>query len=67
MPFQADGHWSSLKSGVARFPGDFDLAQCGQHQPTHNYPMDFRLAVLLMVGIALTYVLAPMLWHRRQR
>jgi len=29
--------------------------------------MDFRLAVLLMVGIALTYVLAPMLWHRRQR
>jgi len=27
--------------------------------------MDHRLAVLLMVGIALTYVLAPMLWHWR--
>jgi hypothetical protein len=29
--------------------------------------MDFRLAVLLMVSIALTYFLSQMLWHWRQR
>jgi hypothetical protein len=44
-----------------------DLPQRSLRQPTYNYSMGFRLAVLLMVSIALTYVLAPMLWHRRQR
>ncbi len=44
----------------------FDLAQYGPRQPIHNFTMDAHLAVLVMVGIALTYVLSRMLWDRRE-
>jgi hypothetical protein len=43
-----------------------DLGQCGPRYSVHNYNMDFGLAVLLMVGMALAYFLSRMLWHWRQ-
>jgi hypothetical protein len=43
-----------------------DLSQCVRRRVADYYRMDFHLAVLLMVGVALTYFLSRVLWHWRQ-
>jgi hypothetical protein len=40
-----------------------DLAQCGPYRAIQNNKMEPRLAIFLMVSIALAYFVSRMLWH----
>jgi hypothetical protein len=43
-----------------------DLTQDSPPQPIHNYQIEFHIAFVLMVGVAVAYWLSQRLWHQRQ-